>query len=78
MAGVARRQVEFVELELRDFRCFQGVQRFRFEPPTADGRSGVTCVTGWGASGKTVFVDALELALWGVRQQRKSPRRCCR
>lgn len=72
-----RRQVEFVELELHDFRCFKGVQRFQFEPPTADGRSGVTCVTGWGARGKTAFVDALELALWGVRQQRKSPRPYC-
>ena len=75
---MGRRQVEFVALELHDFRCFGGLQRFEFEPPTAGGKSGVTAVTGWGARGKTVFVDALELALWGVKQQMKSPRRCCR
>jgi len=70
-----RRQVEFVELVLRDFRCFGGEQRFAFEPPTADGRSGVTALVGWGARGKTTVVDALELALWGVRLQVKSARR---
>ena len=48
---MGRRQVEFVELELHDFRCFGGVQRFALEPPTADGRSGITVLTGWGASG---------------------------
>jgi hypothetical protein len=72
---VARRQVEFVELVLRDFRCFGGEQRFTFEPPTADGRSGVTALVGWGARGKTAVVDSLELALWGVRRQVKSTRR---
>jgi hypothetical protein len=48
---VGRRQVEFVALELHDFRCFGGVQRFEFEPPTSDGRSGITVITGSGASG---------------------------
>ena len=71
---MGRRQVEFVALELRDFRCFGGVQRFAFEPPTKDGRSGITVLTGWGASGKTALVDAIELALWGVRHRRLRPR----
>jgi len=75
VATVERGRVEFVALEVRDFRCFSGVQRFEFEPPTADGRSGITVITGWGASGKTALVDAIELALWGVRHQRPRLRR---
>jgi DNA repair exonuclease SbcCD ATPase subunit len=71
---VGRRQVEFVALELHDFRCFGGVQRFEFEPPTSDGRSGITVITGAGASGKSALVDATELALWGVRHRRPRPR----
>jgi AAA domain len=71
---VVGRQVELVALELHDFRCFGGVQRFEFEPPTADGRSGITVITGWGASGKTALVDAIELALWGVHHRRPRPR----
>lgn len=70
-----RRTVEFTELVLRDFRCFGGEQRIVFEPPAADGRSGVTALVGWGARGKTAVVDALELALWGIRRQMRSPRR---
>jgi len=66
MATVGRGQVEFIALELRDFRCFGGVQRFEFEPPTVNGRSGITVITGSGASGKTALVEAIELALWGV------------
>ena len=71
---MGRFQVEFAALELHDFRCFGGVQRFEFEPPTADGRSGITVITGWGASGKTALVDAIELALWGARHRRPRPR----
>ena len=70
-----RRQVEFVSLELRDFRCFGGEQRMAFEPPAADGKSGVTALVGWGARGKTTVVDALELALWGIRRRMRSARR---
>lgn len=61
-------QVEFLSLELKDFLQFRGRQTLAFAPPTEDGRSGLTLVTGDGGSGKTSLVRALKLALWGAKE----------
>jgi hypothetical protein len=61
-------QIEFVSLDVEDFRQFSGRQHFEFAGSEVDGSCGLTLVLGGGASGKTSFCLALELALWGHRQ----------
>ena len=59
--------VEFVSLEIADFRPFGGTQTFVFARPRVAGQSALTVITGDCGSGKSSLIATLMLALWGTR-----------